>query len=100
MEFTVDRGILQEAVQRTLGIVERKTTIAILNNILIQAGDGKIRVVATDREIGLIADYDARITEPGNITVAARKLYEMVREMEGDTVNFKTNPNNWVSHYL
>ena len=97
MEFTVDRGILQEAVQKTLGIVERKTTIAILNNILIQARDGKIRVVATDREIGLIADYDARITEPGDITVAARKLYEMVREMEGDTVNFKTNPNNWVS---
>jgi len=97
MEFTVDRVILQEAVQRTLGIVERKTTITILNNILIQAKDGKIRVVATDREIGLIADYDARITEPGEITVAARKLYEMVREIEGDTVTVKTNPNNWVS---
>ncbi|MCK9229510.1 MAG: DNA polymerase III subunit beta [Syntrophales bacterium] len=94
MEFTVDRHVFQEAVQRTLGIVERKTTIQILNNILIKAGDSMIRIVATDREIGLVADYEARILSGGEITLNAKKLHEMVREMDGDTVFFKTTENH------
>lgn len=94
MEFTVDRHVFQEAVQRTLGIVERKTTIQILNNILIKAGDGTVRIVATDREIGLVADYEAQILSGGEITLNAKKLHEMVREMDGDTVLFRTTENN------
>ncbi|TFG38092.1 MAG: DNA polymerase III subunit beta, partial [Syntrophobacterales bacterium] len=82
---------------RTLGIVERKTTIPILNNILLSAADNKIRMVATDREIGLIADYEATVTVPGEITVAARKLSEMLREIEGNVIDFKKLDNNWVN---
>ena len=97
MEFTVDRNVFLEAIQRTLGIVERKTTVAVLNNILIQAQSSSIRIVATDREIGLTADYKAQVDEAGEITVAARKLYEMVREMGGERVVFKTNEMGWVT---
>jgi len=97
MEFSMDRNLFLAGVQRTLGIVERKTTIPILNNILLSAGNNKVRMVATDREIGLIADYDATVTVPGEITVAARKLSEMLREIEGDVVDFKKLDNNWVN---
>ncbi|MDD5474946.1 MAG: DNA polymerase III subunit beta [Syntrophales bacterium] len=96
MEFTVDRNVFQEAVQRTLGIVERKTTIPILNNILIKVEDRSLRIVATDREIGLISDYGAEVAEPGEITVNAKKLHEMVREMEGERVFFSSGKNNQV----
>lgn len=94
MDFSVDRNVFQEAVQRTLGIVERKTTIPILSNILIRADSTSIRIVATDREIGLVADYEARVSEKGDITVNARKLYEMIREMEGEQIHFTTSGNN------
>lgn len=94
MEFTVDRYVFHEAVQRTLGIVERKTTIQILNNILIKAGDNMVRIVATDREIGLVADYEAQVLSGGEITLNAKKLNEMIREMDGDSILFKTNENN------
>ena len=97
MEFNVERNIFMEGIHKTLGIVERKTTMPILNNVLIRTGDKKIKIIATDREIGLIADYDADIVAPGDITVAARKLYEMIREIEGDVINFKKIDNNWVN---
>lgn len=96
MKFSVDRNVFLEGVQRTLGIVERKTTIPILSNILIEAAEGRIRIVATDREIGLIADYQATVEREGKITVAARKLFEMIREIEGGTVSFEKLDNNWV----
>ena len=97
MEFSMERNLFLAGVQRTLGIVERKTTIPILNNILLSAGDNKVRMVATDREIGLISDYEATVKVPGEITVAARKLSEMLREIEGDVIDFKKLDNNWVN---
>lgn len=97
MEFTVERSTFLEGIQKTLGIVERKTTMPILNNVLIRTGDRQITIVATDREIGLTAHYDANIIVPGEITVAARKLYEMIREIQGDCISFKKLENNWVN---
>ncbi len=96
MKFSVDRNVFLEGVQKTLGIVERKTTIPILSNILIEAVEQGIRIVATDREIGLIADYEATIESPGKITVAARKLFEMIREIEAGEILFQKLENNWV----
>lgn len=97
MKFSIERGIFLSGIQKTLGIVERKTTLPILNNLLIKTESEKIRIVATDREIGLISYYDAKIITPGSITVAARKLFEMVREIEGDIVDFEVMDNNWVN---
>ena len=97
MEFNVERGTFLEAVQKTLGIVERKSTMPILNNVLMKTGNGKITVIATDREVGLVANYEAEIVEQGEITIAARKLYEMIREIQGDRINVKKLENNWVT---
>lgn len=93
MEFSVDRHVFQEAIQRTLGIVERKTTIPILSNILIKTMGETLRIVATDREIGLVGDYEASIIAPGEITINAKKIHEMIREMEGERVHVATTEN-------
>ncbi|HYA15606.1 MAG TPA: DNA polymerase III subunit beta [Syntrophales bacterium] len=97
MKFIVQRSTFLEGIQKTLSIVEKKTTMPILNNILIRAGNNKIKIVATDREIGLVADYDAEILNDGDITISARKLFEMVREIQGDSVQFETNESNRVT---
>jgi len=55
MEFNVDREILLDGIQRTLSIVDRKTTMPILNNVLLRADDRGLDIVATNKEIGLIA---------------------------------------------
>jgi DNA polymerase-3 subunit beta len=97
MEFKIKRDTFLEGIQKTLGIVEKKTTMPILNNILIKAEDNKVKIVATDKEIVLIADYEAVILEKGDITLSARKIYEMIREIQGEDIHFRSNEQHWVT---
>jgi DNA polymerase-3 subunit beta len=97
MEFNVKRDVFLGGVQRTLGIVDKRTSMPVLNNVLIRAEADRIRIVATDREIGLIADYEAQVTKEGEITLPARKLFEMLREIQGELVHFRKEDNNWVT---
>ena len=97
MEFNVKRNIFLNGIQKTLGIADRKTTMPILNNILIRTEEGRIKIVATDKELGLISRYDAEIREPGEITVSAKKLFEMVRETQGEDINLVTTENHQVT---
>jgi DNA polymerase III subunit beta len=97
MEFNVKRDVFLGGVQRTLGIVDRRTSMPVLNNVLIRAEADRIRIVATDREIGLIADYEAQVAKDGEITLPARKLFEMLREIQGESVHFRKEDNNWVT---
>jgi len=91
MEFNIKRDVFLEAIQKTLGIVEKKTTMPILSNLLVRTLSNRIRIMATDREIGLVADYEAEIIREGDITLSARKLHEMVREIQGDTIHVAKN---------
>ena len=61
MEFKINRNTFLDGIQKTLGIVEKKTTIPILNNILLKAEANKLKIIATDREISLISDYDTEV---------------------------------------
>jgi len=97
MEFSVKRDVFLGGVQKTLGIVDRRTSMPVLNNVLIRAEAERIRIVATDREIGLIADYEAQVVKDGEITLPARKLYEMLREIQGESIHFKKEDSNWVA---
>jgi len=97
MEFLIGRDTFLDGIQKTLGIVERKTTIPILNNILLRTEDDQIKIVATDREIGLISRHDAKIAVPGDITLSAKKLYEMIRETQGETIHFVKNDQHQVT---
>jgi DNA polymerase-3 subunit beta len=96
MEFNLRRDVFLGGVQRTLGVVDRRTTMPILNNVLIKTDGDKIKIVATDREIGLIADYEAKVVTSGEITVSARKLFEILREIQGEVVHFKMDESNWI----
>ena len=96
MEFKINRNTFFEGIQKTLGIVEKKTTTPILNNVLLKTQQNKLKIIATDREISLLSDYDAQIAENGEITLSAKKLYEMVREIQGEEVHFSKSANNIV----
>lgn len=97
MEFNIKRETFLGGVQKTIGIVEKKTTLPILNNLLIRAENNRLIISATDLEVGLIAEYEASVVKEGKITLSARKLYEMIREMQGDTVHVMMNERGIVS---
>ena len=83
MELSVRKTELLRELQLFQGIVERKNTIPILANILVEADDAAdaIRLVATDLEVGLRSRCPAEVTKGGSLTLPAKKLYEIVRAL-------------------
>jgi len=82
MKITVDRAILLKALAHVQSVVERRNTIPILANVLIEAKDGDLRLTATDMEIALVeAIGGVRVELPGRTTAPAATLYEIVRKL-------------------
>ena len=98
MELKVAVQELAKALQRVQGIVEKKTTMPILANVLLEASEnGRLTVSATNLEIGLSGSYGAEVKQAGSITLAGRALYEIVRSLPEETVSLKRAANNWVA---
>ena len=81
MKLTIDRDELLRGVGRVQGIVDRRGTLPILTNTLIRAEAGVLSLAATDLEVGIVATAKADVAAPGAITLGAKKLYEIVREI-------------------
>jgi DNA polymerase-3 subunit beta len=96
MEFSIQRSELLAGLYLTQGIVERRTTIPILGNVLIQAAGDGVVVAATDQEIAIRRQCTAAVNKKGTITAGARKLYEMVREIPEGEVRIRQQDNNWI----
>jgi len=97
MEFTVRKFDLLQELTLIQGVVERKTTIPILANVLVKAEGGELRIAATDLEIGLKSVCISKTTVPGTVTLPAKRLYEIVRALPDKEIKFKRGEANWVS---
>jgi DNA polymerase-3 subunit beta len=86
MEFSISKDDLVQALYLTQGVVERRNTLPILANALIETADDALFVTASDLEIGIRRKCRATVNKRGAITLNARKLYEIAREIPADTV--------------
>lgn len=96
MEFKAKRGDLLATLYWTQSIVERRNTMPILANVLIEAQKGEVRVTATDLEVGVRGAIDSTVGKEGSVTINAKKLYEIVREVPDEQVQVKRLENDWV----
>ena len=98
MEFKIKHDVLKEELGFIQGVVERKTTIPVLSNILIEAlGEKEIRIVGTDLDCTIRCDAEAEIITPGAICIQARKLFDIARALDPGDVHFKKEDNEWVT---
>src|SRR5205085_8892560 len=98
MEFNISKNALQKELGFVQGIVERKNTIPVLSNILIESmGENAIRIVGTDLDTTLRCETEAEVVTPGSMCVGARKLFEIARVLPDATVNFRKEENNWAA---
>ena len=82
MDLSVRKNDLLRELHLFQGIVERKNTIPILANVLLEAtGEGNLQLLATDLEVGLRSHCEASITKQGSLTLPAKKIYEIVRAL-------------------
>src|SRR5262245_2773626 len=96
MEIKAKRGDLLATLYWTQRIVERRNTMPILANVLIEAQKGEIHLTATDLEVGVRGQVEGEVVKEGTVTIGAKKLYEIVREVASDQVQLKRQENDWV----
>lgn len=96
MEFRISQTSFSKALQKIQGIVERRQTMPILANTLIEAENEQLAITATDLEVGVKSTYGALVESPGRITVSARKLFEIVKELPPEDIHITVKENERV----
>lgn len=97
MKFTITKADFIKVLQRIQGIVEKRNTMPILANVLLDASDGKITIMATDLEVFIKDSSPAKVTEESSVTVNARKLFEIAKELPGDTIDVSSGKDDKVT---
>jgi DNA polymerase III subunit beta len=106
MKFTVARNSLLNELNLVQGVIEKKSTIPILSNILLEAAEGRLEITATDLDVTIRCGCPAAVDAEGTTTISARRLFDIVRLLpDGADVGFSLLENDWIelrcgnSHY-
>src|SRR3989442_3142329 len=97
MEFTVSKADLVRELNLSQGVVEKKPTIPILSNVLMEAKAGRVILTATDLELGIRCFCPAKVKKEGAGTVPAKKLLDFVRLLPDTDLTIKFLENHWAS---
>ena len=97
MKVRIGRDELLTGLQRVQGVVEKRNTMPILSNILLEAKQDGVEIVATDLEIGMRGHYKATVLQTGGVTVSARKLFEIIKELPSSEIELTAGDNNWTT---
>jgi len=89
MKATIERAVLLKSLGHVQSVVERRNTIPILSNVLIEAdASGQLKLMATDLDLQVVETIAAKVETPGSITVSAHTLFEIARKLpEGSEVS-------------
>lgn len=96
LKCTVSKNDLLEGLNNLQNITNKRGTLAILSNVLIQSSGSGLILTGTDLEVGLRLSVSADVIEEGTITLPSKKLFEIVRESGSDTVTIEETENSWV----
>jgi DNA polymerase-3 subunit beta len=84
MHLSVSQASLLQQVQHCQGIVEKRSTKPILCNLYLRAEGQTLQVIGTDLQMAISASIETQVTEPGETTVSAQKLFEIIKELDAD----------------
>jgi DNA polymerase-3 subunit beta len=97
MKFVINKNSLVRELQTVTGVVEKRATLPILANLLIEAGESALHIGASDLEVTIRASAEASVSQPGTVTLPAAKLHEIARSLPEAEVTFKLLDRNQVS---
>ena len=92
MKISIEKNLIYKALSHVQSIVEKKNTIPILSNILLEATDSSIILSATDMDISITETINCSVIEKGSVTVPAHTLHDIVRKIpDGNEIEFISN---------
>lgn len=95
MKLTISKDEVQEKLSNIQNIVEKRNTMPVLSHFLLDAGKKATYIVATDLQIAIKEPLGAKVQNEGKLCVPARKLFEIVREAEGD-ITIESEDEQWI----
>ena len=93
MKFSIVQDKLLSGLQSLISVVPAKSTFPVLANIMLEAQGGRVSLSATDLEIAAVTQVDAKVTNPGAITVPAKQFTEIIKQLPQLTVDIEANEN-------
>lgn len=97
MKFKVEKTILLNGIQTVQNVITSKSALPILSNILLETQQDKLRLTATDLDIGISCVIPVDIQEAGAITIPAKRFGDIIKELPTDSVSISTKKNNQVT---
>src|SRR5215468_7835837 len=97
MDVQVDREAFLRGLQMAHNIVEPRQTMPILANVLVEAEGEQVRLTATDLEVGVRVSLPAQVARAGSVTISARKLLDIVKELPVAPLSLRVQENAWVA---
>ncbi|HVU07305.1 MAG TPA: DNA polymerase III subunit beta [Verrucomicrobiae bacterium] len=94
MNFTIAKDQIITGLQAVQNVVSTRTTLPILSNVLIRAADGKVEFTATDLDVTVACSVEAKVSKSGATTVPVKKLFGIVRELNGSEIDLETDDKN------
>jgi DNA polymerase-3 subunit beta len=95
MKIRISREDLTGELAKLQGVVSQRSTLAILSNALFDAADGTLKLDATDLDISVSTACACEVEEPGKVTLQAKSIYDIVKNLEEDEVQIETEENYW-----
>lgn len=96
MKLSVEKKDLLNVIARAQNIVEKRNTMPILANVLIEAKNDVMRAFATDLEVSLTDEIIASLKSPGKVAVNAKSLFEIIKELPEGKIDLERKDNNWL----
>ncbi len=97
MKFTINKDTFLQGLQQVQHVVSSRATLPILSNVLIEAGDGRIKLTTTDLDVGVSGTVEAQVEKKGATTLPARRLATIIRELPAEEVSVSVDGNNVAS---
>lgn len=95
MKIRIQRQALTDELFKLQGVVSQRSTLAILSNALLDARDGKLTLHATDLDISVSTSCECEVLEPGKVTLQAKGLFDIVKNLQEDELELETEDNYW-----
>jgi DNA polymerase-3 subunit beta len=100
MKFTIEKNEFQKGLARIQAIVEKRNSMPILANVLIEASKkgkaSQLQLSATDLEVGIRGVHEAKVETAGGVTASAKKLFEIIRELPEEPIQISTTENQYL----
>lgn len=95
MKIRISRQTLTDELYKLQGVVSQRSTLAILSNALLEAKDDKLTLHATDLDISISTACECEVLTPGRVTLQAKSLFDIVKNLQQDTLELETEENYW-----